>query len=93
MTREQDIGHIRALLQRRRRDLISTALAARTEAEGLKAQDRDPEFEENAQVELADYTLSSLMETQRRDHGRIIGAIDPFRSAKSQTASHALRLK
>jgi DnaK suppressor protein len=75
MTREQDIGRIRTLLQRRRRDILSTALAARSEAESLKAQDRDPEFEENAQVELADYTLSSLMETQRRELIQIDAAL------------------
>jgi DnaK suppressor protein len=67
MTRVQDIGRIRTLLQRRRRDLLSTALAAHSEADALKAQDRDAEFEENAQVELADYTLSSLLEAQRRE--------------------------
>jgi DnaK suppressor protein len=67
MTREQDIGRIRELLQKRRRGILSAALAARGEVEALKAQDRDPEFEENAQVELADYTLSSLMEAQRRE--------------------------
>ncbi|HVE87563.1 MAG TPA: TraR/DksA C4-type zinc finger protein [Myxococcales bacterium] len=75
MTRAQDIGQIRALLQRKRRDLLETALAARGEAEGLKAQDRDPEFEENAQVELADYTLSSLMETQRRELMQVDAAL------------------
>ena len=75
MTREQDIGRIRAILQRRRRDLLTTALAARSEVESLKAQDRDPEFEENAQVELADYTLSSLMETQRRELMQIDAAL------------------
>ena len=75
MTREKDIGRIRALLQRRRRDLLTTALAARSEVEALKAQDRDPEFEENAQVELADYTLSSLMESQRRELMQIDAAL------------------
>lgn len=67
MTRTQDIGGIRQLLQRRRRDLLQTALAAHGEVDALKAAERDPEFEENAQVELADYTLSSLLEAQRRE--------------------------
>ena len=75
MTRKRDIGRIRELLQRRRRDILSAALAARSEIEGLKAQDRDPEFEENAQVELADYTLSSLMEAQRRELIQIDAAL------------------
>lgn len=75
MTRAKDIGRIRELLQKRRRDLLRTALAARDEVEALKAADRDPEFEENAQVELADYTLSSLMESQRRELMQIDAAL------------------
>jgi DnaK suppressor protein len=31
----------------------------------LKNQDRDPEYEENAQMEQADYTLYHLVENQR----------------------------
>jgi DnaK suppressor protein len=75
MTRDRDIGRLRELLQRRRRDILSAALAARSEIEALKAADRDPEFEENAQVELADYTLSSLMEQQRRELIQIDAAL------------------
>jgi len=75
MTRQRDIGRIRELLQRRRRDILSAALAARSEVEALKAAERDPEFEENAQVELADFTLSSLMEAQRRELIQIDAAL------------------
>jgi DnaK suppressor protein len=65
MPRENDLRKIRELLQRRRRDILETAVAARKELRALKNQERDPEFEENAQAELADYTLSSLLESQR----------------------------
>ncbi len=67
MTRANDLRRLRELLQRRRRDLLHTALGAGTELHALKNQEKDPEFEENAQVELADFTLSSLLESQRKE--------------------------
>lgn len=72
MTRENEIRKIRELLQQRRRDLLRTAAAAQGEVVALKDQQHDPEYEEGAQVELADYTLSHLVEAQRRE----ISAID-----------------
>jgi len=38
--------------------------AARKEFNSLSTQDRGPEYEENAQVALADYTLYKLLDTQ-----------------------------
>jgi DnaK suppressor protein len=67
MTRANDLMKIRDLLQRRRRAILSTSEGAQRELAALKASDRDPEYEEQAQTELADYTLSSLMEAQRRE--------------------------
>ena len=67
MTRANDMRRLRELLQRRRRDLLHTALGAGTELRALKNQEKDPEFEENAQSELADFTLSSLLESQRKE--------------------------
>ncbi len=67
MTRANDMRRIRELLQKRRRGILEAASGARRELKSLKNQERDPEFEENAQAELADYTLSSLLETQRRE--------------------------
>ncbi|HZH18188.1 MAG TPA: TraR/DksA C4-type zinc finger protein [Archangium sp.] len=67
MKRTNDLLKIRELLQRRRRDILMATQGAQRELTALKDQDRDPEYEENAQTELADYTLSSLMETQRRE--------------------------
>lgn len=67
MNRAIDYLKIRDLLQRRRRDIIQATLGAHRELTSLKDSERDPEYEENAQTELADYTLSSLMEAQRRE--------------------------
>jgi DnaK suppressor protein len=67
MSRPNDLLKIRELLQRRRRDILHASLGAQRELTALKDQERDPEYEENAQAELADYTLSSLMEAQRRE--------------------------
>lgn len=67
MERANDLLKIRELLQRRRRDILSANQATNRELRALQNQERDPEYEENAQAELADYTLSSLMESQRRE--------------------------
>ena len=67
MSRATDLNRIREILQRRRRDILGASLGAQRELSALKDQERDPEYEENAQAELADYTLSSLMESQRRE--------------------------
>jgi DnaK suppressor protein len=67
MSRSSDMNRIRELLQRRRREILSAHKGAHRELSALQNQERDPEYEENAQSELADYTLSSLMEAQRRE--------------------------
>ncbi|MDY7224786.1 TraR/DksA family transcriptional regulator [Hyalangium rubrum] len=67
MNRSTDLLKIRELLQKRRRDILHANMGAHRELSALKNQERDPEYEENAQTELADYTLSSLMEAQRRE--------------------------
>lgn len=67
MSRTNELQKIRELLQRRRREILSANAGAHRELSALKDQERDPEYEENAQSELADYTLSSLMEAQRRE--------------------------
>ncbi len=67
MTRTNDLMRIREILQRRRREILTANEGAHRELKALKDQERDPEYEENAQAELADYTLSSLMEAQRRE--------------------------
>ncbi len=75
MSRETDIAKIRQLLQRRRAAILRASQATKQEADALKAQDRDPEYEENAQIELADYTLAHLMEAQRKELMLIDAAI------------------
>ena len=67
MNRPTQLLKIREILQRRRREILSANAGAHRELTALKDQERDPEYEENAQSELADYTLSSLMESQRRE--------------------------
>ena len=67
MSRANEMIKIREILQRRRREILSANMGAHRELTALKDQERDPEYEENAQAELADYTLSSLMEAQRRE--------------------------
>ena len=67
MSRAIEMQKIRELLQRRRREILSANAGAHRELSALQNQERDPEYEENAQSELADYTLSSLMEGQRRE--------------------------
>ncbi|MET0405006.1 MAG: TraR/DksA C4-type zinc finger protein [Cystobacter sp.] len=67
MKRANDLLKIRDLLQRRRRAILNTTEGAQRELAALKDQDRDAEYEEQAQSELADYTLSSLMEAHRRE--------------------------
>lgn len=67
MSRTDDLLKIRGLLQERRRSTEAAQAGARRELAALKDQERDPEYEEQAQAELADYTLSTLIEAQRRE--------------------------
>lgn len=67
MRRSSEITKIRENLQRRRRDIVDANTGARRELRSLKRQDRDPEYEENAQIELAEYTLSRILEGQIRE--------------------------
>jgi DnaK suppressor protein len=67
MARDKDVRRIREQLQRRRRDLLNSNEATRAELTSLKNAERDPEYEEGAQAELADYTLSQVLENQRRE--------------------------
>jgi DnaK suppressor protein len=67
MKRADDLLNIRNLLQKRRRSILNATEGTHRELRALKDQERDPEYEEQAQAELADYTLSTLMESQRRE--------------------------
>ena len=63
--RASELESLKTELQRRRRTLLETARRAQEELEGLRGTDRDPEFEEGAQVEHEEYTLHRLTEAQR----------------------------
>jgi len=67
MNRADELTNIRNLLQKRRRSILTATEGTHRELAALKDQERDPEYEEQAQAELADYTLSTLMESQRRE--------------------------
>ncbi len=58
---------LKADLQRRRRVILETSRRADAEIEALRSAERDPEFEEGAQSEHEQFTLSRLSETQRRE--------------------------
>jgi DnaK suppressor protein len=58
---------LKAELQRRRRLILETSRRADAEIDALRAAERDPEFEEGAQSEHEQFTLSRLSEAQRRE--------------------------
>jgi DnaK suppressor protein len=70
-----DLEKVMAELQRRRRLVLETARRADAEVDGLRAAGRDPEFEEGAQSDRAQQTLSALGEAQRQEIGQIDAAI------------------
>jgi len=74
--RDVEVRRIRERLQKRRRDLIGANQATREELAALKGAEKDPEYEEGAQTELADYTLSQLLESQRRERALIDAAFE-----------------
>lgn len=65
--RDVFLRQLRERLQKRRRDLLTAHEQTRAELASLKESDKDPEYEEGAQTELADYTLSQVVENQRRE--------------------------
>lgn len=72
---ELDLERAREELQRRRRTILETVRRERAELEGLRAAERDPEFEEGAQSEHEQYTLASLSNSQRREVAAITSAL------------------
>ncbi|HYG70365.1 MAG TPA: TraR/DksA C4-type zinc finger protein [Anaeromyxobacteraceae bacterium] len=70
-----DLAEVREELLRRRRRILDSTRRAAAEIEAMQAADRDPEFEEGAQREHEQYTLSRLSETQRREFDQIDAAI------------------
>jgi DnaK suppressor protein len=64
--RPKDLETFKLHLQRRRRLILETSQRADAELDALRSAERDPEFEEGAQAEHEQYTLSKLGEAQRR---------------------------
>ena len=73
--RAKDVETLRVELLRRRRAILETARRAQDELEALRGAERDPEFEEGAQSEHEQYTLSLLGEVQRREIAMIDAAL------------------
>jgi len=73
--RANELAAVREDLQKRRRTLLETARRSQEELEALRGAERDPEFEEGAQREHEQYTLSLLGENQRRQVSMIDAAI------------------
>jgi DnaK suppressor protein len=72
---ERDLDALRMELQKHRRAILETTLRADAELDALRSAERDPEFEEGAQSEHEQYTLSRLTENQRREIVQIDAAI------------------
>lgn len=61
------LNQMRLRLQRRRLEVQNNRQGTQRELTAIKNQDRIAEFEESAQSEAADYTLSLLLDQQRRE--------------------------
>ena len=75
MDRSAEFDELRRILTERRRVLLETRESEQGELRALQSQDRDPEYEESAQVKVADDVLTSLSETARREVMQIDAAL------------------
>lgn len=75
MDRSAEFDELRRQLTERRRALLETQESEQGELRGLQAQDRQPEYEEGAQVKLADDVLTTLSESARREVMQIDAAL------------------
>ncbi len=73
--RAKELEVFKAELLRRRGIILETARRAQEELEALRGAERDPEFEEGAQSEQEQYTLSLLGEAQARQVDMIDSAL------------------
>lgn len=73
--RAKELDNLRDDLLRRRRTILETASRAQAELEALRGAERDPEFEEGAQNEHEQYTLTLLGEAQRKQVSMIDAAL------------------
>jgi RNA polymerase-binding transcription factor DksA len=75
MTSQRNLAQLRRILQLRRRALLEAASSEGRELLSLREQTRDPESEETAQVEVADSTLTQVVDAQRAEVGEIDAAL------------------
>jgi DnaK suppressor protein len=75
MDRSAEFAELRRMLTERRRVLLETRDSQQDELRALHFQDRDPEYEEGAQVKLADDVLTTLSESARREVMQIDAAL------------------
>ena len=75
MTRRDDLGSIRKMVEQRRSELATTHKGMTGELDALKAADRDPEYEEAAQVAQAEFTLNALQDSHQREMDQIDAAL------------------
>ena len=73
--RAKELQSLKRDLLRRRRTILETAERAQEELEALRGAERDPEFEEGAQSEHEQYTLTLLGEAQRKQVAMIDAAL------------------
>jgi RNA polymerase-binding transcription factor len=67
MDRSAQFDELRRMMIERRRVLLETRESQQGELRALQSQDRSREYEEGAQVKLADDVLTTLSETARRE--------------------------
>ena len=72
---DTDLERLKGALQQRRRVIFETSRRADAELDALRSAERDPEFEEGAQLEHEAYTLARLGENQRRELQQIDAAM------------------
>jgi DnaK suppressor protein len=75
MDRSAEFDELRRRLTERRRGLLETRESQQGELRALQSQDRDPEYEEGAQVKFAGDVLTTLSETARREVMQIDAAL------------------
>jgi len=75
MGRSAEFDELSRRLTERRRVLLETRESQQGELRALQSQERDPEYEEGAQVKVADDVLTTLSETARREVMQIDAAL------------------
>ena len=75
MGRSAEFNELSRRLTERRRVLLETRESQQGELRALQSQERDPEYEEGAQVKVADDVLTTLSETARREVMQIDAAL------------------